>query len=475
MTYKAIVIGSGAGGSAAASVLAERWGDQVLLIEAGKTWAPGEFTQLERSLVPQLYAGGGTQATEDGAVSLMQGKALGGSTVINDALCFTPPEEMHPRWDAHGAPFDQAAFDKAVLEVEQVIGASEIPRSMINRANYLVGLGAARMGWEGERLRHNSIGCQQCGFRHIGCAYGAKRSFDRTFLYQYKRDGGQIMDRTTALRMGHDGKVWTVRVSGPQGVVDLKAELVFVAAGVVQTPALLLRSGVVAGAGVQVHLQTMAWGEFEEPVDAHNGIPMAYGVTEFSDVYGRTGPGYIIEGCNVQPLAFSTQPQFEGPEHQEVLSRYRHLAGAVSLIRSSSRGQITLSKEGRAKIDYPVNDHDFERVQHFYERATEMFLAAGAKRVLLSHRKTRWIDSVPGQLDLGPGKQYLYSAHLFGGANRGYEEGGGVTDRGGRVRGQPNLWVVDASAFPEALGVNPQVAIGAMAIVTARDVVGRFA
>ncbi|HMV69397.1 MAG TPA: GMC oxidoreductase, partial [Myxococcota bacterium] len=48
-------------------------------------------------------------------------------------------------------------------------------------------------------------------------------------------------------------------------------------------------------------------------------------------------------------------------------------------------------------------------------------------------------------------------AHPFGGACRG-----ATTDGVGRAR--PGLWVLDASAFPEALGVNPQVTIAALAL-----------
>ena len=64
---------------------------------------------------------------------------------------------------------------------------------------------------------------------------------------------------------------------------------------------------------------------------------MAYGVTEFADTFGATGPGYLIEGCSVQPMAFAVQIQREGPEYEAILSRYRHLAGALPLVRSSAR------------------------------------------------------------------------------------------------------------------------------------------
>lgn len=453
--FKAIVVGSGAGGAPAASRLAQRWGDGVAILEAGPHLTARDFTQVERDMVPRLYAGGGVQGTEDGAMSVLQGRVVGGSTTINDALCFGPPPELDERWAALGAEVSVAALAPYVREVEEVLEVSDIAREQINRANYLLGLGAARLGWSGGRLRHNSVGCVQCGFRHLGCAYDAKRSMDRTFVPRAVAAGAQLKAEHPVHHLTRRDGHWVVHLDHGRA---LTAEHVVLCAGIVHTPAILLRSGIAAGEGLQFHVQTLAWGDFDDPVDGFAGIPMAYGVYEFSDVFGHTGPGYLIEGVSVQPLAFSVQPQFEGEEHDEVLSRYRHLAGAVSLVRSSSRGRVTL-KGDRPSIDYPLGVHDTERLAHFYERSTELFLAAGARRVLLAHRHVRWVDRPTAVPTMAPQTFYVYTAHPFGGANRGT-----TTDAVGRVRGQPNLWVLDGSAIPEALGVNPQVTIAALAL-----------
>ena len=453
--FKAIVVGSGAGGAPAAARLARAGGDGVAILEAGPHLQPGDFTQIERDMVPRLYAGSGVQGTEDGAMSVLQGRVVGGSTTVNDALCFAPPPELDARWAALGAEVSVDALAPYVAEVEAVLEVSPITRAQINRANYLVGLGAARLGWRGERLRHNSVGCMQCGFRHIGCAYDAKRSMDRTFVPRAVAAGAQLRPEHSVHHLTRRDGHWVVHLDDGR---TLTAEHVVLCAGIVHTPAILLRSGIPAGDGLQFHVQTVAWGDFDDRVDGFNGIPMAYGVYEFSDIYGHTGPGYLIEGVSVQPLAFSVQPQFEGLDHDAVLSRYPHLAGALSLLRSTSRGRVTL-KGDRPSIDYPLGAHDTERLAHFYERATELFLAAGARRVLLAHREVRWVDRPTRVPTLAPNTFYVYTAHPFGGANRGT-----TTDAVGRVRGQPNLWVLDASAFPEALGVNPQVTIAALAL-----------
>ncbi len=461
--FKAVVIGSGAGGAPAAAVLAKAWGDGVAVLEAGPRMTARDFTQIERDMVPALYAGSGLQATEDGSVTVLQGRVVGGSTVINDALCFRPPEEMVDRWSAYGSAIDWAALNRHADEVEAALGVTQMTREQINRANYLVGLGAARLGWAGERLRHNSPNCVQCGFRHFGCSYNAKQSMNLTYIPAAEEAGARVFSDTEVERVEKDGGGWRVIARDD----TFRADIVVLAAGVVQTPAILLRSGIAAGEGLQFHLQTLTWGDFDDPVDAHNGIPMAYGVLEFADVYGRRGPGYLIEGVSNQAMSFSVQPQVQGELHEEILRRYRHLAGAVMLLRSAGRGRVRLSGAGNAVIDYPLVESDVARTLDYYRRSVEMYLAAGARRTLISHRGTGWLAAPPEGLTVAPGMQYLYTAHPFGGANRGT-----VTDGEGRVKGQQNLWVLDASAFPEALGVNPQITIAALSLEGAARIVG---
>ena len=454
MTFEAIVVGSGAGGAPAAARLAAKWGDGVALVEAGPHFLHGDFTQLEREMIPALYARAGLQGTEDGALSVLQGSCVGGSTVVNDAVCFRPPPEVEERWRAHGMEISLEALAPYVDEVERVMGVSQIPRSMVNRANYLVGLGAARLGWHGERLRHNSPGCVQCGFRHVGCAYDLKRSMNISFVPLALEAGCVLLADTRVSHLVRRDGHWEVHTDTD----TLRAKRVVLAAGVVQTPAILLRSGIEAGEGVQFHVTTNVYGEFEERVDGFAGIPMSYGVFEFSDVFGHTGPGFAIEASNVQPLAYSVQPQFEGIGHEEALRRYAHMAGAIGLVRSAARGRVRL-KGSRPAIDYPLVEADTTRLVEFLRRMTELFIAAGATRVLLPHRGTRWVTEPPGDLRMEAGWAGIYTPHPFGGANRG-----SVTDAVGRVRDEDDLWVLDGSAIPEAIGVNPQISIASLAL-----------
>ena len=86
-----VVVGSGAGGAPAAARLAEA-GFEVLVLEAGPRLSAADFRPDEAAMTARL---GRTTATASGAQSLYAGACVGGSTVVNDALCWrTPPEVL---------------------------------------------------------------------------------------------------------------------------------------------------------------------------------------------------------------------------------------------------------------------------------------------------------------------------------------------------------------------------------------------
>ena len=81
LTADVCVIGTGAGGAVVAARLAEA-GYEVVVLEEGGNWAPSDFTEDEGEMVPRLYADRGARATDDLAISLLQGRCVGGGTTV---------------------------------------------------------------------------------------------------------------------------------------------------------------------------------------------------------------------------------------------------------------------------------------------------------------------------------------------------------------------------------------------------------
>ena len=94
------VIGGGAGGCATAAALAET-GHSVLVLEEGRAWKPKDFRPIAPWAFKHLYAGHGTRATRGNCIiPLPGGRGLGGSPLINSAICFRSPPEVLVSWRA---------------------------------------------------------------------------------------------------------------------------------------------------------------------------------------------------------------------------------------------------------------------------------------------------------------------------------------------------------------------------------------
>ena len=105
------VIGSGAGGAVVAAELAAA-GREVVLLEQGGYHTPNDFDQREEHMLPMLFENAGMSTTEDGAVGILHGRCVGGSTVHNLAYCFRAPDPILALWEQeHEVRELAAAFD----------------------------------------------------------------------------------------------------------------------------------------------------------------------------------------------------------------------------------------------------------------------------------------------------------------------------------------------------------------------------
>ena len=96
------IVGAGAGGSAAAAALAES-GLDVVVLEEGRHWRPEQFQSDTAFAFKNLYQGRGTRTLRGNAViPLPGGRGVGGSTLINSAICFRCPDQVMADWRARG-------------------------------------------------------------------------------------------------------------------------------------------------------------------------------------------------------------------------------------------------------------------------------------------------------------------------------------------------------------------------------------
>ena len=121
-----VVIGSGAAGSVMAYCLAKR-GLKVIVLEKGAREDPATFEHDELEMLPRLYKAGGLQMTKDHDVAIAQGCAVGGSTVINNAITLPVVEGA-----LETAEVDRELVGKLDFKIHDLIALQAQDEQLIN-------------------------------------------------------------------------------------------------------------------------------------------------------------------------------------------------------------------------------------------------------------------------------------------------------------------------------------------------------
>jgi choline dehydrogenase-like flavoprotein len=191
LTADVCIVGSGAGGAVAADVLTDA-GLKVLVVEEGGYFTRERFRMREEECYPHLYQESAQRTSKDLSVAIYQGRAVGGTTVVNWTTCFRTPDETVERWRQHHGvgEVDSAALRPWFERAEARLNIRPIPLEDVNLNNRLLWDGCKALGFEVETLHRNTAGCIKSGYCGMGCPVDAKQSMLLTYLPDAMTKGG---------------------------------------------------------------------------------------------------------------------------------------------------------------------------------------------------------------------------------------------------------------------------------------------
>ncbi|WP_082778232.1 GMC family oxidoreductase N-terminal domain-containing protein [Tsukamurella pseudospumae] len=486
-----VVVGSGAGGGTAAAVLAAA-GLDVLVLEKGGYHDDRDFGSGELDTLTTLYAGAPAISAEGQFSSFMAGGTLGGGTVVNWSTSFTTPEHVRAEWAAHGArQFAGDEFTRSLDAVQRRLGVNT-DHGRASSRDAILERGLTTLGWHCEAMPRNVLGCDQgieCGRCGYGCRIGAKQSTVKTWLQDAAADGARIAVGVEVRRVIVErGRATGVEAIGPDGAsVTVAAKAVVVAAGSLQTPPLLRRSGLRnkrIGENLRLHPVTAVAGVFDEDVRPWEGGLQTRYSTEHADLDGD-GYGVIYETGPASPGAITLfQPWQSAAQHAADMRALRNTVQVGVIVRDTGSGRVTVGRDGEPVVRYRLSDHDAAHMHRGVVGAAEILAAAGARSVRSSHQNR--VDArLPGSLDgfaaaaqregYGPARCMMIALHIMGSAAMGGSRETSATDPDGATWEVPNLVVADASCFPTPSGVNPMISIEAIAHMNASRLAAHLA
>jgi GMC oxidoreductase len=223
---------------------------------------------------------------------------------------------------------------------------------------------------------------------------------------------------------------------------------VVVAAGALNTPQLLIRSGLgnrSIGRHLGIHPIRLVYGLFDEPQDAHMVYPITAHCMEFQ--HDEDG-GFVIEATTIQdPISFATTLCDEdgplwGARLVEAARDFRRWVGLLALANDDNRSAVVVAEDGSERFEVDLQPNELERIDNAVRFGREVLEAAGARKIC-------WTG--------------IASTHVQGSCRMGDDPARSVVDRNGESHEVKRLFVGDASLVPRTLSVNPSLTIMALA------------
>lgn len=470
----AVLIGSGAAGSVMAYELARR-GLKVVVLEKGMRHDPQMFEHNELKMFPRLYKHGGLQATDDHDLVIAQGSAVGGTTVINNAIWLRADlDRVLPQWANAGASVPKQPLIDAYEEIEKALHVNRIRPELANKGTDVFRHGCEQLGIPWEYLQNNRDECIACGWCNYGCKYNRKTSMLVTYIPWAEARGALILDNCRDVSILTQNNIANgVKFFRNHREEVIRADRVVVCAGGIGSSAVLLGSGIDVngrvGQGFHALGGVFVAGETEEILDGFDGI----GLT----CMAKASEEYVIESYFAPPVVFSLSLGGWFLSHFQRMLRYKNFVDAGVMVATEPTGKVWMDKKKRVHIDLKFSERDLERLRKGIRTLANIYFAAGVTRVfpatfkLIEFANPEDVNLID-ELVHRPDDLLLGSAHPQGGNTMSEDPKKGVVGNDFKVHGYENLFVADTSIFPTNIWANCQATVMAMSHYAAGFVAG---
>jgi len=490
-TCDVVVVGSGAGGSVVASILAES-GRRVIVLEEGPYYTPEQYgafrpTESMRRIWREagLLTAFGLGQTP--VIGLSAGRCVGGSSVLTGGVCFRIPSDVHARWDRELGLCDlgEKHFESAYREVERKIHVAPVPEEMRSRSTDKFVEGGARLGIPMRPLQRNTDGCVGNARCNFGCPSRAKMSVDVSYLPSALAHGSRIISDALVRRVtiergratGVEGRLLDGVDGGPGTAFRVRASTVVVACGTLHTPGLLMKSGLgrktpALGRNVTLHPAVRVSALFDDLLEGWNGALQSV----YSDHFAADGITLVGVYSPVNVLA-AALPGL-GPGLRRNVASTPHHGTFGALVHDEGGGTVRLGTGREPILTYRMAPRDLVRLRRAISILAELAFAGGAREVyvpVFGQAPVRSMDDMRKlETSVEARRIECLAFHPLGSARMANDVRRGVVKPSGETYEVENLYVADGSILPTSIGVNSQVPVMAMATRIGWQLADRF-
>jgi choline dehydrogenase-like flavoprotein len=331
------------------------------------------------------------------------------------------------------------------------------------------------MGWRYTQNRRNQEACVGANNCVLGCPTGAKQSTLVSYIPRALARGAHCLTELRVERLlieggrcvGVQASAINPRTRRAERRVSVRARAVIIACGAVQTPFLLQRHRLGRASGqlgnnFLCHPNAKVLAVYPHAVEGWKGVSQNTQIREFHE------EGILMAENFVAPSILAAHLPVHGREAWQLMQRYNQMVLSGVLVEDSNSGSVSRSLFGMPVVRYQITAYDHRRFLRGIKLLAEMHFAMGAEFVILpfcNQTLARSADDLASidKLQKDPATLELFTPHLMGTARMGTRPSDSVVNLSGELWDLPGCYVADASLFPTAIGVNPQITIMALA------------
>ncbi len=408
----------------------------------------------------------------DEEIGLGMGRCVGGSTTIFTAVAHRAPSWNYREWFEATGVRSSRSGGEPLSEEDLVPYYEQVEKDTGVRRYTEWDEGLKKIDQGFRKLGHpftpvNAYISRQCD--QSGCLFGcpteAKKGTLVTYVIPSILNGAEIFYNSTVTKIlfekpasnNERPRAYGVElVSSDTGSAKrLTSKVVIVAAGALNTPFLLLDSGIKevadhsksseqVGRNFGVNTAAMVFGKFDEVLNDWILHPLSGHMDEFAR---KEKGGFLLEASEVMegPLSFSELITDEegiplwGAMQKSVMKDYGKFAGIFINIHDANNGRIFRDPEtGQEKFHKPVTGEDKAKFRAARALCREGLYAAGARETF--------------------GSLYV-SHHVQGSCRMGEDTSKSVVNSSCESHDIDNLYIVDGSIIPSVVDANPSLTI----------------
>ncbi|MCK5505533.1 MAG: GMC family oxidoreductase [Thermodesulfovibrionia bacterium] len=466
-----LIIGTGAGGSVAGALLAER-GHDVIFLEEGGHYPTGSYTSNISEMTTQLYRNQGVfPFLGKPSIAFAEGSCVGGGTVINGGLIWRTPSWILDEWqNGYGLKgYGQKELERHFETIEKDLNVvrHELDKKE-NLDSLLLFKASEQLAWKSVMVPRAVKDCSNTNLCPTGCPSGAKQSTLETYIPRAIKNGARVFSRCRALKIVHSNKkakTIIARIMGDKAKhIKISFDYLVVAGGAVQTPHLLRRSGLssLAGRNLQFHMNLKIVARFKDRLNAEKGTMFTVQVQEYEL------EGLLIMAANIKPhYVAMTLSNYDNDVINSILEKYQNLGIFVAMIRPKSTAHIISRLGNNPIVTYRFDPDDLSMITTALRRTAKLLFQGGAVELYMPFAGAEGIKSL-SELDLKlerltPEQLEIITVHVMASCPMGPDPATSVINPDGKLWNMKNILVTDASVLPSSTGKNPQGTIMAFA------------